>query len=145
MTAESNETKSRYLQYLEMVTGPFEDKRRYRRYKARVKGLPAGHRTAVDALERYMQFFGPGKADSLLAMLDDLADLFEQSAADGIPVREIVGEDPVGFAEAFLRNYPEGQWIHRERELLADAIDRAADGTADRTAEGTDHAAGDET
>ncbi|GGK81686.1 hypothetical protein Ppa06_48340 [Planomonospora parontospora subsp. parontospora] len=133
MTAESNEQKNRYLQYLETVTGPLEDKRRYRRHKARVRALPADYRTAVDALERYMQFFGPGKADSLLAMLDDLADLFEQSAADGIPIREVVGEDPVEFAETFLRNYPEGQWIHRERERLADAIDRAAD-----------HATGDE-
>ena len=59
-------------------------------------------------------------------MLEDLADLFEQSAANGTPVREIVGEDPVEFAEAFLRNYPEGQWIGRERERLTNAIDRVA-------------------
>jgi DNA-binding ferritin-like protein (Dps family) len=46
-------------------------------------------------------------------MLEDLADLFEQGAASGTPVREIVGEDPVEFADAFLRNYPEGQWMVR--------------------------------
>ena len=34
-------------------------------------------------------------------------------------------EDPVEFAEAFLRNYPEGQWISRERERLISAIERA--------------------
>jgi DNA-binding ferritin-like protein (Dps family) len=39
-------------------------------------------------------------------MLEDLADLFEQAAANGIPIRGIVGQDPVEFAEAFLRNYP---------------------------------------
>ena len=59
-------------------------------------------------------------------MLEDLADLFEQSAASGTPVREVVGEDPVEFAEAFLRNYPEGQWITRERDRLTSAIERAA-------------------
>ena len=59
-------------------------------------------------------------------MLQDLADLFEQSAANGTPIREIVGEDPVEFAEAFLRNYPKGQWINRERERLTNAIDRVA-------------------
>jgi hypothetical protein len=75
--------------------------------------------------ERY-KFFGPGKGDSLLSMLEDLADLFEQSAANGTPVRAVVGEDPVEFAEAFLRNYPEGQWISRERERLPNAIDRVA-------------------
>lgn len=38
----------------------------------------------------------------------------------------LVGEDPVEFAEAFLRNYPGGQWIRRERERLTNAIDRVA-------------------
>ena len=69
---------------------------------------------------------GLGDGDSILSMLDDLADLFEQGAADGTPVREILGEDPVEFAEAFLRNYPAGKWITREREQLTRAIERAA-------------------
>jgi DNA-binding ferritin-like protein (Dps family) len=105
-----------------MVTAWIEQKRRYRQYKERTKQLPADYHTAVDALERYMQFFGPGKADSLLAMLEDLADLFEQSAASETPIRDVVGADPVEFAEAFLQNYPEGQWISRERERLTHAI-----------------------
>lgn len=62
----------------------------------------------------------------MMSMLEDLADLFEQSAANRTPVRDVVGEDPVEFAEAFLRNYPEGQWISREREQLTSAIERAA-------------------
>jgi DNA-binding ferritin-like protein (Dps family) len=69
---------------------------------------------------------GLGDGDSILSMLDDLADLFEQGAADGTPIREIVGEDPVEFAEAFLHNYPAGQWITRERDRLTRAIERAA-------------------
>jgi|SRR5215211_1428468 len=39
---------------------------------------------------------------------------------------EPAAEDPVEFAEAFLRNYPAGQWITRERERLISAIERAA-------------------
>jgi DNA-binding ferritin-like protein (Dps family) len=78
-------------------------------------------------MERYTNYLGGlGDGASIPSMLDDLADLFEQSAADGTPVREVVGEDPVEFAEAFLRNYPEGQWISRERERLTNAIERAA-------------------
>ena len=30
---------------------------------------------------------------------------FEQRAADGTPVRAIVGDDPVEFVETFVRNY----------------------------------------
>jgi DNA-binding ferritin-like protein (Dps family) len=105
------------------------DKRRWRQYKARTRRLPASYRTAADALERYLMCFGPGSSDSAASMFEDLADLLEQSAASGTPIREIVGEDPVEFAEAFLANYPEGSWISRERERLTAAVDRAAEGT----------------
>lgn len=109
-----------------MAAGWIEQKRRYRQYKARTKRLPASYLMAIDALERYSYYFGHGTGDGGLSMLEDLADLFEQSAASGTPIREVVGEDPVEFAEAFLRNYPEGQWIVRERERLTSAIERAA-------------------
>jgi DNA-binding ferritin-like protein (Dps family) len=58
-------------------------------------------------------------------MFEDLADLFEQAAADGTPIREIVGEDPVEFVEALLQNYSKGGWVTRERERLLNAIARA--------------------
>ncbi|HET7013545.1 MAG TPA: hypothetical protein VFI65_06525, partial [Streptosporangiaceae bacterium] len=61
--------------------------------------------------------------------------LFEQGAASGTPIREIVGEDPVEFAETFLQNYPRGQWIVKERERLTSAINGAAG--ADARNEGT--------
>ena len=102
------------------------EKRRWRQYKARTRQLPASYRTAADALERYLMCFGPGDGASAASMFEDLADLFEQSAANSTPIRAIVGEDPAEFAEAFLRNYPEGQWISRERERLTSAIERAA-------------------
>jgi DNA-binding ferritin-like protein (Dps family) len=109
-----------------MATGWIKQKRRYRQYKARVERLPANYHAAIDALQRYSYYFGHGTADGGLSMLEDLADLFEQGAASGTPIRDIVGEDPVEFADAFLRNYPEGQWIARERDRLTSAIDRAA-------------------
>ena len=113
--------------WIEQVTGSLEQKKRYRQYKARTKQLPANYRTAIEALDRYLMYFGSiTRGDTLVSMLEDLADLFEQSAADGTPIREIVGENPVEFAETFLQNYSEGQWINKERERLTKAIDRAA-------------------
>ncbi|WP_074316967.1 DUF1048 domain-containing protein [Singulisphaera sp. GP187] len=108
------------------VSRMIAEKRRYWKYKARTRQLPANYHTAIDALEWYLMYFGPGKGDELMAMLEDLADLFDESAASGTPIRAIVGEDPVEFAEAFRRNYPVGQWIIRERERLTQAIDRVA-------------------
>ena len=105
------------------VIGP---KREWRAYKARVHALPQPYRSAVEAIERYLLYFGPGKSDRIQQMLDDLAELFEQSAAGSVPIREVVGEDPVEFAEAFLRNYADTGWVAKERERLTAAIDRAA-------------------
>jgi DNA-binding ferritin-like protein (Dps family) len=103
------------------------EKRRWREYKARTRKLPANYRAAVEAVERYLMYFG-GRGDGAgwASMYEDLVELFEQSAANRTPIREIVGEDPVEFVEAFVQNYPEGQWITRERERFIRAIARAA-------------------
>ncbi|MEU6721722.1 DUF1048 domain-containing protein [Nonomuraea sp. NPDC046802] len=136
MATGPNEPKSRYLQYLEIFTGSLEDKRRYRQYKARIKQLPENYRTAVEALERYLMHFGPADGAGAMAMYDDLAELFERSAADGTPIRDLFGEDPVEFVETFMANYPLGQYRTRERNRFTSAIARAAGedtGRQDRT------------
>ena len=94
--------------FISKVIGP---KKRWRAYRARTRQLPDSYRIAVEALQRYMMYCGPG-GDGAEAetMFEDLLDLFEQSAANGTPIREIVGEDPVEFLNAFVRNYPDGQW-----------------------------------
>ncbi|MGH3349319.1 MAG: DUF1048 domain-containing protein [Nocardioides sp.] len=108
---------------LETVIGGFDQKRRWRQYKARKAELPMSHRTAIDAIERYLLYAG-GIADGEIVtkMLEDLIDLFEQSAADGTTVDAIVGDDPVEFAEEFARNYSEGSWINKERNRLNKTI-----------------------
>jgi DNA-binding ferritin-like protein (Dps family) len=103
------------------------EKRRWREYKARVRKLPDNYRAAVEALERYlMSSGGVVDGDSAASLFENIADLFEQSAADGTTIRAVVGEDPVEFIEALIRNYPEGDWRIRERQRLISAIDRAA-------------------
>jgi len=113
--------------FIEKIIGDIGDKRRWRAYKARRQRLPEDYRTAVEAIERYLTYFGGiTKGDTLMSMLEDLADLFEQSAAGGTSIRAIVGHDPVEFAETFLANYSEGRWINKERKRLTDTIDRVA-------------------
>ncbi len=106
------------------------DKRRWREYKARVKKLPPNYRATVDAIERYLMYFGALEADSAASLFEDVADLFEQAAADETPIRDIVGEDPVEFVDELARNYRKGGYIDRERERLTNAIDRATDDQA---------------
>jgi DNA-binding ferritin-like protein (Dps family) len=99
------------------------DKTQWRHYKARSKQLPPNYRTALDGLERYLMYLG-GCEDGT-AIFADLLDLFEQGAASRTPIRQIVGADPVEFIETFVRNYPKGEWVDRERERLTNAVQRA--------------------
>lgn len=114
--------------FLELIIGSFDDKKRWKAYKARVKALPTEYRTAVDAVERYLMHSGdtPSDWNRAAQMFDDLAELFEQAAADGTPVRDIVGDDPLEFVETFVRTYSDGGWIAKERERLRKSIDRAS-------------------
>ncbi|MCX5380967.1 DUF1048 domain-containing protein [Streptomyces sp. NBC_00091] len=110
--------------FIAKMIGP---KKRWRAYKARVKELPENYRTAVEAIERYLMHFVPTDGDSNASMFEDLADLFEQAAANGTPIREIVGEDPVEFVDGFAQNYSEGGYVPaRARKQLTDDIERAA-------------------
>jgi DNA-binding ferritin-like protein (Dps family) len=112
------------------VIGP---KRRWRAYKARVRQLPPNYRSAVDAIERYLMYFGSIDADNAASLFEDVADLFERAAAGGTPIREIVGDDPVEFVEALVANYTKGGYVTRERERLISAIESAeAEGPGDQ-------------
>lgn len=101
------------------------DKRRWRAYKARVKKLPPTYRSAVEAIERYLMYFGAVDADSAASLFEDVAELFEQAAADNTPIRDIVGDDPVEFVDALIRNYDKGGYVDRERARLIAAIEQA--------------------
>jgi DNA-binding ferritin-like protein (Dps family) len=105
------------------ITRMVDQKRRYRRYKARTKQLPENYSKAFEAIERYVWLFAGGEGDSLLPLLEDLSDLFEQSAASMIPIRDVVGEDPVEFAETLIQSYPQNLWINRERKRLTHAFE----------------------
>ena len=122
------------MTFIQKIIG---DKKRWRQYKARVEALPENYRTAIKAIQRYSYYFGGGDGDSGMQMLEDLADLFEQAAADGTPIREIVGENPDELAMEFFANYPKGQWIIRERDRLARDIERAAGEDTGAGSEGT--------
>jgi DNA-binding ferritin-like protein (Dps family) len=112
---------------LELIIGSFDDKKQWRAYKARVKALPEPYRTTVAAIERYFMYSGDTPADWSRAaqMFDDLAELFERAAADGTPVRDIVGDDPLEFVEEFVKTYSDGGWIAKERERLRKSIEEA--------------------
>lgn len=112
--------------WIEALTGPLEQKKQYRRDKARIDALPAPYGSPAKAMHRYLLHYG-GITDgtTLITMFGDLADLWERAAADETPLRDIVGDDPVDFAETFAQAYTGTQWIDKERARLVKAVDDA--------------------
>lgn len=102
------------------------DKRRWKAYKARTRALPDDYREAVEGIERYLMYFGAVDGDSAASVFEDVADIFERAAADGTPIREIVGENPAEFVDALVDNYEKGGYVARERDRLNRSIAQAA-------------------
>jgi DNA-binding ferritin-like protein (Dps family) len=112
--------------WIETLTGSLEQKKQYKQTRARIDGLPEPYGSAAQALHRYFMYYGGvTDGDTLVTMFGDLADLFERAATDRMPLREVVGDDPVEFAETFAQAYGGTRWIDKERARLTKAIDDA--------------------
>jgi DNA-binding ferritin-like protein (Dps family) len=113
--------------WIETLTGSLEQKKQYKQQQARVDALPEPYHAAAKAFQRYFMYYGGiTDGDTLIQMGGDHVDLWERAAADQTPIREIVGDDPVEFAESFARAYTAKQWIDKERTRLTKAIDDIA-------------------
>lgn len=115
--------------WLEAITGSLEQKKQYRQAKARVEALPEPYATAAEAVNRYlMHVGGVVEGDVIVRMFVDLVDLWEQAAADGKLVSDIVGDDPVAFAENWAEAYGGKRWIDKERTRLVRTFDELEKG-----------------
>lgn len=115
--------------WIEALTGSLEEKKQYRRCRSRLEALPEPYGTAGRALQRYFMYYGGvSDGETIVTMMRDHVELWERAAADGTPVRDIVGEDPVEFAEAFVHAYSGTLWIDKERARLTRAIEDAEQG-----------------
>ena len=110
--------------WIETLTGSLEQKRQYKQYVSRIDALPEPYGAAAKAVQRYLTYYGAvTDGETLVTMIGDHVDLWETAAADGTPVRAIVGDDPVEFAESFVAAYSGKKWIDKERARLTKAIE----------------------
>lgn len=118
--------------WTDRLVGNLDDKKQFRAHRARVRRLPDDYRAAARALETYLTRRGPASdAAALLALLTDLVERLEAGVERGVPVADVVGQDPAAFADDLLGAHPGGGWVDGwaagERARLADAV-RAAGG-----------------
>ncbi|MGO2052081.1 DUF1048 domain-containing protein [Glutamicibacter sp. 287] len=112
--------------WYEVLTGQLQQKKQYKDAKARLDALPEPYRTTATALNRYFMYFGGiTDGDTIVQMFIDHADLWERASIDRLPLSEVVGEDPVEFAENFTQSYGGKQWIDKERARLIKAVQDA--------------------
>ncbi|WP_404290227.1 DUF1048 domain-containing protein [Glutamicibacter arilaitensis] len=112
--------------WYEVLTGQLQQKKQYKEAKARLDALPEPYRSTANALNRYFLYFGGiTDGDTIVQMFIDHADLWERASIDRLPLSEVVGEDPVEFAENFTQSYAGKQWIDKERARLIKAVQDA--------------------
>jgi len=109
----------------EKLVGDLAEKKRWKQYRARIAALPPSYRMAAEGIERYLMSTGGVGADGSVQAFVDLAELFEQAAADATSIRDIVGDDPVEFVETFAANYSKGDWRTRVKQRLVETIHAA--------------------
>lgn len=113
--------------WIETLTGSLEQKRQYKHLRARLDQLPEPYGTTAKALLKYFLYSGGVvSGETSITAMRDHVEMWERAAADGTPVRAIVGDDPVEFAESFMAAYTGERWIDKQRARLTAAIDDVA-------------------
>lgn len=93
-----------------------EGKKQWRAHVARVKALPSDYRVVYEEIQKYYFKVGPVGIEGG-TLLPGLVEFFEQGAADGKSVRQLVGEDVAAFADELIADTP--TYADRYRESLA--------------------------
>lgn len=82
-----------------------EGKKQWRAHVARVNGLPREYQIVYKEIQKYLFKVGPvDLADGPL--LSDLVDFFEEGAAAGKGVLELVGTDVAAFCDGLVGDSP---------------------------------------
>ncbi|MQY15779.1 hypothetical protein SRB5_59700 [Streptomyces sp. RB5] len=82
-----------------------EGKKQWRAHVARVKALPPDYRIVYQEMQRYLFKVGPvALTDGTL--LPGIVDFFEEGAASGKGVLELIGEDVAAFADGLIKDTP---------------------------------------
>jgi DNA-binding ferritin-like protein (Dps family) len=79
-----------------------EGKRQWRAHMARVKALPRDYRIVYREIQRYLFRVGPGEV-ATGHLLSAVVDFFEEGAAAGQGVLDLIGADVAGFCDELIK------------------------------------------
>lgn len=100
------------MNFWEKVTGSDMDKQ-IKAFELRIQKLPADYQEAWKKINAYLWPYGSFTGRNLMPILDGVLGLFEESAAEGQSVQEVLGEDIKGFCAALVGE--KGSKSHRDK------------------------------
>ncbi|MFI9509006.1 DUF1048 domain-containing protein [Nocardia sp. NPDC052566] len=99
-----------------------EGKREWRAHMARVKALPSDYQIVYQEIQKYYFKVGPvGLTDGTL--LSGIVDFFEEGAASGKGVIELIGNDVAAFSDDLIKGSRTYAEIYQES-----AVKKAGEG-----------------
>ena len=90
-----------------------EGKQQWRAHLARVKALPEDYQIVYKEMQKYLFKVGPvDLADGIL--LTGIVDFFEEGAASGKGVIELIGSDVAAFCDELIKDTPTYADLYQE-------------------------------
>lgn len=99
--------------FLEKIIGDLEGKKEWRQTEARAKALPKEFSTAYNEIKKYIW---TTSGIETITPLTNLVDLFEEAAANGKKVLDVIGSDVAAFADELVRG--EKSYFEKKRQQL---------------------------
>ena len=101
----------------ETITGS-DLTREWKAFEARAEALPADYRAAWEQIKVHLVPYSGSTGRNLMPILDGVLGLLEETAADGLSVQEVLGDDIEGFCTALAGGKGARSYRDRWREQL---------------------------
>jgi DNA-binding ferritin-like protein (Dps family) len=100
------------MNFWEKVTGSDMTKE-FKAFDVRIKRLPADYQSAWGELFARLMEYSDFTGRNLVPIFSGVLDMFEETAAEGLSVKEVVGDDIKGFCSALAG--AEGAKTYRDK------------------------------
>ncbi|SEG89278.1 DNA-binding ferritin-like protein (Dps family) [Nonomuraea solani] len=105
------------MSFWETITGS-DLTREWKAFEARAQELPADYRAAWEEINAHLSLYADFTGRNLMPILDNALGLLEETAADGLSIHEVLGDDIEGFCAALAGGERSRGYRDRWREQL---------------------------
>jgi DNA-binding ferritin-like protein (Dps family) len=107
--------------FWEQITGG-DLRKEWKTFEARAKRLPADYQAAWGKINAYLWPHSDFTGRNLMPILDGVLGLLEETAADGLSIQEVLGDDIKGFCSALAGEEAAKSFRDKWREQLNNNI-----------------------